>query len=366
MKILHIDEQLGWRGGEQQASWLIQGLCARGHEVHIAARPAGKFLGAAHGGVSVSRLPVGLRSEFGLFSAWRIAQYARRNRIDVFHAHTSHAHTIALLARAFAGQGKVVVSRRVSFPPKHGPLNRWKYRTPDRIVCVSKHVAEVLAANGVPAQILATVHSSVDMERLDVPPLSRESLGIPEDRPLIVNAGALVGHKDHFNLLEAFAAIRPAFPTARLVIAGEGPLRGEIETRIRTLGLQDVVVLLGHRTDAPALIRAGDLYVSSSWSEGLGTSVLEALACGTPVVAAEAGGAAEMVISGETGYLVPCRDAVSLSQAITESLRDPEKSRTMAGNGQALIAREFTTERMVERTIEVYRELLQETENGAS
>jgi len=358
VNVLHIDEQMGWRGGEQQASWLIQGLCARGHHVIIAARPGSEFYRNAHGDAPIERLAVPLCSELGLYSAWRIGRLARRMNVDVFHAHTSHAHTVALLAQRFAGRGKTVVSRRVSFPPKTNPFNRWKYAMPDRIVGVSEHVTQILRENGVPESKLVTVHSSVDLERLNVPPLPRAELGIPEEVPLIVNAGSLVGHKDHANLLRAMARVLQALPEARLIIAGEGELRPDIEALIQKLAIGHAVLLLGHRTDVPRLVRAANLYVSSSWSEGLGTSILEALACQTPAVATEAGGAREMVKPGETGYLVPCRDPEQMAKAILHALSHPEEARAYAENGRALVERDFSTGGMVENTLSVYRSLL--------
>lgn len=362
MNVLHIDEQTGWRGGEQQASWLMQGLAARGHRVLVAGRPGEPFLQSDHGGAAITRIPLPLRAEFDLYSAWRMAQTVRAQRIDLLHAHSSHAHTLALLARKLAGRGRVVVSRRVSFPPKADPLNRWKYHAPDKLIAVSENVAKVLRESGLPAERVAMVHSSVDLARLEVEPLSRSELGLPQEVPFLFNAGALVGHKDHENLLRAFALVLRAVPEARLLIAGEGDLRASIESLIAELNLAQAVRLLGHRKDVPRLVRAADCYISSSWSEGLGTSILEALACGTPVVATRAGGADEMVHPGETGYLVPCRDHEALAQAVTESLAHRSHARAMAEKGLALVKREFSTEGMIEGTLRVYESLLETPE----
>ncbi len=124
--------------------------------------------------------------------------------------------------------------------------------------------------------------------------------------------------------------------------------------------LGDAVTLLGHRDDAPRLIRAADLYVSSSWSEGLGTSILEALASKTPVVATRAGGADEMVLPNETGHLVESRNSTMLAIAMTRSLMNPDDAQRMAEAGLKLILQEFTAERMVEGNLRVYEELLKD------
>lgn len=358
MNILHLDEQRGWRGGEQQASWLLQGQAAQGHRVWIAGRAGSRFLTNDHGGAHCVRVPFALRGELDLWSAWKIAQLVRNEQIDILHAHTSHAHTMAVLARRWAGRGKVIVHRRVSFPPRQDFLNRWKYAQPDRFVCVSGKVETVMRAQGIPAEQLAMVYSAVDLARLDVPAASRADLGIADDAPLLFSAGALVGHKDHATLLRTVARLTASFPRLRVLIAGEGDLRSQLEDEIARLNLENSVTLLGHREDVPSLVRAADVYVSSSWSEGLGTSVLEALAAGTPVVAAEAGGIPEMVRNGETGWLRPNRDPEALAEAITECLQQPEVTARYAIAGRALVEEKFTADAMVAGNLKVYEDVL--------
>lgn len=358
MNVLHLDEQREWRGGEQQASWLLQGLVKRGHRVAIAGRPGAPFVTDAHGGVDCPRWTFALRNEGDIFSAWGIARTALQNEIDIIHAHSSHAHMLACLARKLAPQLKVVVSRRVSFPPKSNAITHWKYRQPDVFISVSAEVDRVLRAYGVPDERLALVHSSVDLARVNVEPVPRDAIGVPAEALLLVTAGAMVGHKDHANFIEAVDFVRKEIPHVRGVIAGEGELRPQLEALRAARGLEEHIIFLGHRNDAPALIRAADVYVSSSWSEGLGTSVLEALACGTPVVAAEAGGIPEMVREGETGRLVPNRDPVALAEAILASVRDREAASAMAAKGKRLVEKRFGVDRMVDDTIKVYQGLL--------
>jgi glycosyltransferase involved in cell wall biosynthesis len=265
---------------------------------------------------------------------------------------------LACLARRFAPGTKVVVSRRVSFPPKPNAITRWKYSMPDKFLAVSGEVERVLRNYGIPEERIALVYSAVELARLNVDPIPRAELNVPESVPLLVTAGALVGHKDHANFIEAFHRVRAEFPEAHAVIAGEGELRAQLERQSAELALGDSIHFLGHRGDAPAIIRAADVYVSSSWSEGLGTSVLEALACGTPVVASEAGGIPEMVLHGQTGYLVPNRDPIALADSIVISLRDRDAARRMAKAGQRFVRENFSVDRMVEGTIRVYQELL--------
>ncbi len=356
--VAHVDEQRGMRGGEQQAAWLVNGLAALGVTNILVRRQGEAFVNMETPGFGPLRLALPLRGELDLYSAWRLARFVNRHGVDILHAHASHAHGLAVLAKQFGARCRVVVSRRVNFMPGKHLLNRWKYRQADRILCVSEKVAETLGEYGLGPPQVCVAHSAVDPGRAMMPPAARSALGVPESAPLLVSAGSLVDHKDHANLLEAAALVRSHIPDIQVCIAGEGPLRAALEAKREALGLVSCVHFLGYRTDAPAITRAADVYVSSSWSEGLGTSILEALAAGVPVVAAEAGGAREMVIPGETGFLTPVREPQALAKAIIESLRDRDRARRMAETGQRYVLEHFSVTRMVTRTLAAYNELL--------
>ncbi|MCC6696142.1 MAG: glycosyltransferase [Candidatus Hydrogenedentes bacterium] len=358
MRILHVDEQSGWRGGEQQASYLIQGLIVRGHFCAIAGRRGSPFMARDHGGETVARVEAPFRGEADLWSAWILARAMRRLEIDLVHAHTSHALTYAVLACAFAGRGKVVASRRVDFPPRSNAFSRWKYAQADALVAISHRIAEVMRAFGVSESKLTVVHSGIDPARMDVEPLSREALGVPVDAPLIGNVAALVGHKDQATLIAAMPAVLRAQPHARLVIAGEGPLRGALERQIADLNVGHAVRLLGYRDDVPRLIKTLDVFVLSSSEEGLGTSVLDAMAACIPVVATRAGGIPEMVRDNETGLLAPIGDSSAFARAVTAMLGDSDLRARLARRAGQLVAEHFTYQRMVEGNDEVYRRVL--------
>lgn len=358
LTVAHLDEQDTFRGGEQQATWLVRGLLDRGVRCLVIGRPKRPFIQMHEEEKELLRIPLPLRGELDLYSAWKLARIVNRHKVDIVHAHASHAHGIAVLARVFGGRHQVVVTRRVNFPPKSHFLNRWKYKSADRILCVSQKVADTLNDYGLTAPQIKTVHSAVDEARAEMTPVSRESLSLPPDSLFLFSAGSLVDHKDHANLLDAFARVREEFPQAQLCIAGDGPLRGKLEEQRERLKLTDAVQFLGYRSDAPGITRTADLYISSSWSEGLGTSILEALASGTPVVAAEAGGAREMVVPGETGYLVPSRDDKALADAMIQSLKNREEARAMADRAISFVRDKFSVERMVSGSFEAYKELM--------
>jgi glycosyltransferase involved in cell wall biosynthesis len=254
----------------------------------------------------------------------------------------------------------VIVSRRVDFVPKSHLLNRWKYRTPRRIVAISERIADVMRAFGVSDERLRVVHSGIDASRFDVAPLARASLGVAEDAPLLGNVAALVDHKDQRTLIAAMPAVLQRLPQLRLVIAGEGPLRPALEAQIAALQVGHAVTLLGQRSDVPRLLRTLDAFVLSSKEEGLGTSVLDAMACGLPVIACAGGGIPEMVRDGETGYLVPPQQPAALADAIIRAFTQRDATRAIVQAASARLDAQFTAERMVEGNIAVYDEALRE------
>jgi glycosyltransferase involved in cell wall biosynthesis len=177
-----------------------------------------------------------------------------------------------------------------------------------------------------------------------------------EGRPdyLVLTPARLDGQKGHADLLAAAAQV----PQATFVLAGEGPLRGELEELARRLGVADRCLFLGHRDDVPDLLAAADLFVLPSHFEGLPVSVLEAMSAARPVVATAVGGTDEAVTDGETGLLVPPRDPAALAAAVRRISSDPELARRLATAGRARVEREFSAEATACAVAAVYDEVL--------
>ncbi|MCC7141289.1 MAG: glycosyltransferase family 4 protein, partial [Candidatus Eisenbacteria bacterium] len=249
------------------------------------------------------------------------------------------------------------------FAPGGGPANRWKYLAGDaQFICVSHGVRRIMERFGVEPGRLRVVHSGVEVP--DPRPSSEEErralraeVGLPVEGLLLGQIGQLVPHKGQTYLIDAFAPLAEEFPRCHLAIFGDGPLRTELAARIGSGPLRRRVSLLGYVNEARRFLRAFDLYVSSSVEEGLGTSILDAGAHGLPVVATTAGGSAETVAPGETGYLVPPGDPTALGHALRALLRDPALRRQMGEAGRLWVAARFSHESMVEGTIACYREL---------
>lgn len=361
MKLLHLDEQRGWRGGEQQAYYLLRGLIDAGHEVYVSGRQQSEFLKRVSELPLSGILPLPYLNEWDFVSVIRLAYYLRYHQIDIIHAHTSHTHTLACLAQRLARQAHVVVSRRVDFPPRPGRFNRWKYNAPDRIIAISGCIYNILHQYGVSEDKLRLVHSAIDPTRFacnEIQPFNEYVIANEKmTGPLLGNVAALAPHKDQATLIEAMPEVLTQYPDAHLLIAGEGKLRNELEKKISDMGLQDNIHLTGFIEDIPGFLKALDVFILSSKEEGLGTSVLDAMACHVPVIATDAGGIPEMVRHQETGLLVPVGNSTLLAKAIMAVLQDPENAKVRCKNAYRMLNEQFSVQRMIDGNFQVYNEL---------
>lgn len=357
MRILHIDTERGWRGGERQVLWLAAEQARRGYTAIIAARPQEPLaLRAISAGIEV--VPCAPAFEADPRASMRLRSVLRHSRVDVVHAHTAHAATLGALA-TLGTRIPLVVARRVDFPLRRNLGTRWKYARAAAIIAVSGAVARVLETGGVDRSRIAVVPDGTDVHRsiAAAAPATLESLGIVAGRPLVVQVAQLVAHKDPLNFVHAVAAARERVPTVQALLVGEGPLRSQVEHAVRALGLLDVVHLAGYRADADSLLAAADVAVLSSREEGMGSVLLDALLLGKPVAATTAGGIPEVVTHEVSGLLAPPGDARALGEHIARLLADRALAARL-GDAARERVKEFSVERMTERTLDVYQRVM--------
>jgi len=214
----------------------------------------------------------------------------------------------------------------------------------------------MLVGDGVPADRTVTVHEGIDVEHVVAADTVNvhEAFWLPHGSPVVGNVAALVPHKGQRYLIDAAHLVVQQVPDARFVILGEGELREHLEKQVHEHHLEKHVLLPGFRTDVLGCIKGVDLFVMSSVTEGLGTSLLDAMACARPIVATRAGGIPEIVEDGVNGLLVPIRDARALADAIVRALKDAALRQRMGDAGFARVNERFTVERMVAETAGVY------------
>jgi glycosyltransferase involved in cell wall biosynthesis len=277
---------------------------------------------------------------------------------DIVHSHAARAHGAVAMARiGLSARPCHLVSRRVDFDVARGFLSRWKYHHgAEAYIAISEGVRRVLLAGGIADARVRVVRSGIDLNKFDgLKPRDavRAQLGLGDDVLAVGNVAALAPHKAQNDLLRAAAIVCARRPDVRFFVVGDGALRGELEALARELGIASRVVFTGFRADALDLLRAFDVFVMSSYLEGLGTSIMDAQALGIPVVATRTGGIPELVEDGVTGLLAPPRNPEALAGAILRFLEHDGLRSACAAAGRVQSS-QYDYRTMVYKTLDAY------------
>jgi L-malate glycosyltransferase len=361
LRIVHVNTERTWRGGEAQLMHLAKGLALRGHRQWIVAQPDSPLLvRAVEAGLETISLAMPADRPVG--AIFRLIKILRDHSADVIHMHTSHAATLGGISGRWARTRVKILSRRVDFSVRGNPFRKIKYEWGiDRIIAVSEGIRQVLIRDGIDPDKIGVVRSGIDLTAFD-PALPRDrfrkEIGIDEAAPLIGTIGHFADHKGHRYLVEAVPAVLRRLPEARFVLVGEGGLRPTIESQTARMGLEKEILFTGFRKDIPSILAAIDLFVLPSHLEGLCTSLMDAMAMKKPVVATRTGGIPEVVEDGVTGLLVPPRDPGALAEAIVAMMLDPGIRSRMSEAGLARVRERFSVGSMVDGTEEIYFSVL--------
>ena len=359
IRVLHVDSERTWRGGERQVLLLMSRQRARGDEPHLAA-PAESALAARARAEGFPVHPVPMRGTWDVASMFALASLHGTLEPDVVHWHAARAHAIGAAASRLRPGPARVLSRRVDFLVRRSPGSRLLYAQPmEAIIAISQGVKDALVRSGIDPGRIRVVPSGIDLAPFDAPfdrVEVRRRLGIASDTLLVLQVAALAPHKSQIDLLRAAAELADR-KAIQVWIAGEGALRETLEAERRRLGLEESVRFLGFREDVTDLLRAADLFCVSSYLEGLGTSTLDAMAAGLAVVATRVGGIPEAVEDGVSGLLVEPRRPDLLARAVRTLADDPGRRAAMGAAGRTR-ARDFGFEHTEARTREVYLEAL--------
>lgn len=361
MKPLYVDLEPEWRGGQNQALLTLRGLRARGHAAElVAVRGQPLALRAAAEGIPVHG--VGERAA-RLGAALLLRRLLRRRKFDVLHANEPHALTAAWLAGAHRRLA-LVVSRRVAYPLKKDLISLARYRAAQRILAISRFVAESVTSSGLLPERIKVVYEGVEVPPLPSPEarrIARQRWGAGEGETLLGCVGYLLPEKGQEFLIRALPALREEMAAqkraCRLLLAGDGKCRARLERLARERGLGTSVCFAGFVEDVPQVYAALDVFVFPSLAEPLGTSLLAAMGYGLPVVAVARGGVPEIVEDGRTGLLVPEPDPATLCEALARLLSDAELSRRLGQAAREAIEQRFAADRMVANTLRVYAEV---------
>ena len=368
LRIMHVTTGLSYGGAETQLKNLALRLKQRKWSLSVVSMlPPGAYVDELEAaGICIYDLRM-RRKVPDPRAVLRLASIVRRERPLVVHAHMIHANLLARITRLFASIPVLICTAHNII--EGGRARELAYRLTDSLADITTQVSEAgkqryIQVGAVPPHKIVCIPNGIDTSRFQPNPTVRqavrEQFGCAPDAFVWLTVGRLEPVKNHLELLCAFREVTAVHPHARLLIAGQGPLQAATEQRITELGLAERVRLLGVRRDIPDLLNAADAFVLPSLWEGMPLTLLEASATALPIVATDVGGNAEVVLEGETGYLVPVKDTEALAQAMLRVMNLSEADRSAIGQaGRAHVVQNFDLERVVDRWEALYRELLQ-------
>jgi len=357
LKIIHIDPEKNWGGGEAQVFGLLTYLAAKGHQNVLLGHPEGRLYEAVRK-LDIKTRPLIVRNDFDPLAALRLGRIIRDERSDLIHLHTKRAHALALWLRRRERTPRIVVTRRMDYPVAKGWYTGQLYNSKvDGVIAISRSIASILSAAGVDSKKITLIHSGVDAGRFEPVAVSAKTAS---DSAVVGMAAIMEERKGHRYLLEAARLLKDRGRRIRYLLAGNGSLKPELEARVATLGLKDDVRFPGFVSDISKFLETIDLFVMPSLFEGLGVAVLEAMAAGKPVVATNVGGLAESVVDSVTGFLVPPQDPRPLADAMEKLVSERSLACAMGARGAERVREHFTLEKMAEKNEAYYYTLIHE------
>ncbi len=359
LRILHLDSERGWSGGQTQVYTLLQHLDLRACSNAVVSPRDSLLLGRCRDD-GLDTFGVRMRHYADAFSAARLAWIFRTHSPDVIHMHSSTAHFLGVWARWLVrSTAATVFTRRMDYRLRRAPLMRLPYRLlTDRVVAISQGVRRALVESGISDRRIEVISDAVDVERfrpVPRPAAERRSLGLPETAPILGVVAGLIPRKGHRYLFEAMVSIRSRLPDVVLLVVGDGPLRGSLDRLSVKLGVSAGIRFAGQVEDVRRPLACIDVLVLPSIAEGLGVSLLEGMAMGLPVVGTSVGGIPDAVRDGVTGYVVPPRDPGALAERLLGLLAQPDLRLRMGRAARELAESEFSSEVMARRYEELYR-----------
>ncbi len=360
MRILHISSEKSWRGGEQQIAYLLEETSREGVDNEVLCREGSSFEAYC----DKNNIPYHSVSFSGLqlFGTALTLKRLSKN-FDIIHAHTAKAHLLCYYALSLGMDIKVVVSRRVDFAPSTSYLTKKRYNHSGicKYLCVSKAIEKIMRSyldEG--KERCTTVYSGVDLDKFkkvddaDI----YEQYGLDRSLKLVVNTSALADHKDYFTFLDTVKMVSDKRSDVHFIIFGDGPMKAEIVSYSHNLNVDREVTFAGFVDNIPSLLPQASLFLITSKTEGLGTSIIDAFACKVPVVATAAGGIPELVEDQKTGLLDNIGDVSSLAESVI-SLLDDEQLVKKLTEGATEKLEQFSKQTTAAATLNIYNQLLE-------
>lgn len=359
VRVLHVVHHLQPGGMEYGLIKLVNGLAGGPIESMVCSTSAADPQMARQLAPGVRLVELRRRGGNDPRLVWQLYRLFRRERPDIVHTHAWGTLIEGLIAARLARVPVVMHGEHgtLQLKPYQVRVQRWAWLHVDRLLSVSSRLAEKMsAAVGIPRECITVIRNGVDLSRFSSVTRveARADLGIDDGVVVIGHAGRLVPVKDQAALVHAASLLRQHGLTFRVLIAGEGPLRADLERLVAELGVTDCVTLLGHRSDLERFYAALDVYVLCSRSEGMPNTILEAMASGVTVVSTNVGGADELVLPERTGALVPPARPDLLADAVRAMMTSSPLRESMGLAGRLRAQELFGVATMVENYKQLY------------
>jgi len=357
MRVLYVDLEREWRGGQSQALLTLLGLRERELQVElVAACDSPLAVRSREAGIIVHEVS---RFSLRVRAAASIRGLLSRQSFHLSHLNEPHALTAAWLAGAHK-KLPLLLSRRIGFPLRKGWVSRKRYAAVERFVANSKNVAQSLIDCGIAPERISIVNEGVEIPAL--PSLeqrenARRHWGVTEGDFLFGCVSVFVPEKGQRHLIEALAEVRKSRPEARLLLAGNGQCRTELEALAKRLGLSETVLFPGFVNDVARVYDALDAFTFPSEFEGLGTALQTAMAAGLPSISTSRGALAE-VVNHERTVLVVEPNKKEFAAAMLRLMSNADLRKRLSKAGRREVEERFSAQRMVDGTIRVYEDVL--------
>jgi glycosyltransferase involved in cell wall biosynthesis len=362
-RILQIIPTLDRSGAEKQLALLAAGLSRDEYEVHVCVLTRSGPLEADLRAAGLPLTLIGKRLKIDPAAYWRLKRQITALKPDLVHTWLFAANAYGRAAALASGVRSIVAGERCVDPWKvwhELAIDRWLAKRTARIVINSSGVSDFYARQGIAAEKFTLIPNGIAL-----PPPSNVSraellaeLELPADTRLIGAVGRLWPQKRIKDLIWATDLLKVIRDDVHLLVIGDGPHRARLERFRQQVEIEDRVHFLGHRADVPRFMPHFDVVWLASEYEGLPNVIMEAMAAGAPVVASNIPGNRDLVVPGETGYLVPLGDRAAFARQTRILLDDAELARRFGDAGRQRMLREFNIERMIQRHVALYRELL--------
>ncbi len=361
--IIHLSSSEIWRGAEQQIIYLYEGLEKAGHTQIIFCNEQGKlaeYCQEKHLNFKAYHKKNGLNLNLAI----ALKRYAKKNPADIIHIHDPHAHHAYLAAGLTGLNIPALLHRRVDFPTARNIFSAWKYQYHGikKIICVSKRVKQTFVHRKNLLDKCRVMYDCTDYlkyRKLNNRFLLEKEFPQLEDKFVVANIAALVDHKDHPTFIKAAHYLVNTLKVKDLhfLIVGEGEKKEELQNLIKTYTLENDITMLGFRKAIPDILSSVNLYTFTSKMEGFGSTVLEAMAAGVPIVASKIGGPGEIFTHKKEALLFEPGDYSGLAYQIQDIINHPDLASNLTLSAFEKL-KYFTIPFYTEQMEDIYKDIL--------